>query len=94
VVESNTDGTITVCGLTINHPGHVVEGGGANLGWSYSRTGDSWERLPRESDCPCNNDLRHELQFSILRFLNESLREGRVLKLSDTDYRHTDLQGA
>jgi hypothetical protein len=36
--------------------------------------------------------LRHELQFSLLRVLNESLKEGVIVCEDDLNYHHKDLK--
>jgi len=82
---------VSVLGLTIEHPGHVVGGVGANMGWFYKINNGIWERVDHEEQCPCNNDLRHELQFSLLRALNESLKEGDIVKEDDLNYMHREL---
>lgn len=82
---------VTVLGLIMEHPGHVVGGVGANMGWFYRINNGVWEKVDHKDQCPCNNDLRHELQFSLLRALNESLKEGDIVKKDDLNYTHREL---
>lgn len=85
---------VSVSGLVIEHPGHKVAGIGANLGWHYKIEGGRWSKIDHEDQCPCNNDLRHELQFSVLRGLNESLKNGDFTKEDDLNYSHKDINYA
>lgn len=93
-VEKIKDDVVSVLGLTIECPGHKVGGIGANMGWFYQIKSGVWERIEHGDQCPCDNDLRHELQYSLLRSLNESLKEGDVLKENRLNYIHRELTHA
>lgn len=90
-VSIDGDGSISISGLVIEHPGNVVEGVGLNRGWHYKSGDEGWEKIHHEEQCPCNNDLRHELQFSLLRMLNEALKNGELVKEDALSYRHTSI---
>lgn len=92
-VEGLADGNIAVSGLVVKHPGHVVSGVGVNKGWIYALHQDGWLRLETHPEkCPCNNDLRHILQFSVLRHLNEALKDGKMIKLDTLNYVHDEVK--
>lgn len=82
---------INVCGLVVTHPGQVVSGIGAVLGWYYRIDGNTWTRVEHTDQCHCNNSLRHELQFSLLRILNEALREGEMVAIDELNYVHREI---
>lgn len=84
----------SVSALFVEHPGHVVSGAGANHGWFYKVNNGIWEKVFHEDQCPCNNDLRHELQFSLLRVLNESLKEGMILCDDELNFHHVEVKNA
>ncbi|MCO4756131.1 MAG: hypothetical protein KC478_16740, partial [Bacteriovoracaceae bacterium] len=73
-------------------PGHKLSGFGANQGWLYKVNGGVWKRTIHDDQCPCNNNLRHELQFSLLRILNESLKEGGIVCEDNLNYYQKDLK--
>ncbi len=93
-VEKVEDGIFSVSALVVEHPGHKVSGIGANQGWFYKVNDGIWKRTIHDKQCPCNNNLRHELQFSILRVLNESLKEGVIICEDNLNYYHEDLRSA
>ena len=90
-VSIDGHGSISISGLVIEHPGNVVEGVGLNRGWYYKSRDEGWEKIHHEEQCPCNNDLRHELQFSLLRMLNEALKNGELVEEDALSYRHTSI---
>jgi hypothetical protein len=92
LVEKVDSDTFTVSGLVVEHPGHKVSVVGANQGWFYKVNGGIWKRTIHVDQCPCNNDLRHELQFSLLRVLNESLKECVIICEDKLNFHHKDLK--
>lgn len=90
VVRDEQD-CIKVSGLIISHPSNMVKAVGKNDGWVYRKKGAYWARIAHNDQCPCNNDLRHQLQFSLLRFLNEALKDEQLVVESDLCRRHKDI---
>ncbi|MEJ1375861.1 MAG: FRG domain-containing protein [Candidatus Sedimenticola sp. (ex Thyasira tokunagai)] len=92
VVEKHHDNVVSVSGLYIEHPGHVVSGIGAVRGWYYRIEGEHWARIEHLDQCPCKNSLRHELQFSLLRVLNDSIEANEIIMEDSLNYRHNELE--
>lgn len=90
-VKKENEGLISVSGVIVDHPGHVVAGMAIITGWFYSVENGIWKHVVHKEQCPCNNALRHELQFSLLRILNESLKDKDIIKENDLCYRHKDV---
>ncbi|NMG01044.1 FRG domain-containing protein [Aromatoleum toluolicum] len=90
-IERVDDNLVCICGLVVTHPGQVVSGMGTVVGWYYRIDGNTWTRVEHTDQCPCNNSLRHELQFSLLRILNEALREGEMVVIDKLNYVHKDI---
>jgi hypothetical protein len=90
-VSLDEDGSISISGLIVEHPGNVVQGVMLNRGWHYKRHKDRWKKIHHTAQCPCNNNLRHELQFSLLRMLNEALKNKELVKENSLCYRHTSI---
>lgn len=93
-VEKVENDIFSVSALVVEHPGHKLSGVGTNQGWLYKVTDGIWKRTIHDDQCPCNNDLRHELQFSLLRLLNEYLKEGIIICEDNLNYCHEDLKNA
>lgn len=91
MVQVLEDGFIAISALTVTHPGHVVQGVGVDVGWIYKQSGAVWVRHDHPEQCPCNNELRHVLHFSILRHLNEALQHGVLYREDPLNYRHADI---
>lgn len=91
-ISKSDNGHISISGLIVEHPGNIVKGFGLNQGWYYKANIENWEKVHNEDQCPCNNDLRHELQFSLLRMLNEALKNNKLVKESSTCYRHISIR--
>ncbi|WP_025542724.1 FRG domain-containing protein [Vibrio parahaemolyticus] len=89
-VRMDDDGYIWVSGLVIEHPCNVVSGVGVNQGWCYKVEGVNWNSVKHPQLCPCNNDLRHQLHFSMLRHLNESLETDNFKIENPLCYRDKD----
>lgn len=79
IVEKVENDVVSVSGLIIEHPGHVVAGLAVNMGWYYRIENDKWIRVDHKDECPCNNNIRHELQFALLRVLNEMLKDNKIV---------------
>lgn len=92
VVNLLADGHISVAALEITHPGHVVGGIGVLKGWIYRPDSVGWVKVDHPDQCPCNNELRHILQFSILRYLNESIKDGQISQKDDLNFWHEDTK--
>ncbi|AUG40287.1 hypothetical protein CXP47_10515 [Pseudomonas chlororaphis] len=90
-VSLESDETVSISGLIVEHPGNLVQGVGLNLGWYYKPCNGNWERIHHKEQCPCNNNLRHELQFSLLRMLNEALKNDKLVKENSLCYRHISI---
>lgn len=93
-VEKIESDIFSVSALIIEHPGHTVRGVGTNQGWYYKENTGIWNKINHKDQCPCNNELRHELQFSLLRILNESIKEGKIIREDNLNYFHVDLKRA
>lgn len=93
-VSVNDEGYITVAGLVVSHPSNVVDGVGINVGWIYKEKHSVWERVDHKDECPCNNTLRHQLQFSLLRMLNEAIKDEEFITEDVYSYRHKNVQPA
>ena len=93
-VERLSDGNVAVSGLVVHHPGHVVSGVGVNAGWVYKLGQRGWLKQDHPEQCPCNNDLRHILQFAILRHLNEALKHEKMSQRSALDFVHNEVEYA
>lgn len=91
VVERHDDNSVSVSGLVVEHPGQVVAGVGVIRGWYYKVEGGIWKVVPHDDSCPCNNSLRHELQFALLRILNESLRENELVPIDAVNWVHKNI---
>lgn len=91
LVKKIENDLVCVLGIMMQHPGHLVEGIGVNFGWLYNQHSGIWNRVEHPDECPCDNKLRHVLEFSVLRFLNESLKEGRILAQDELNYTETSL---
>ena len=94
IISKENNDMISVSGLIVEHPGHTIRGIGANQGWYYKIKNGIWEKVYHENQCPCNNDLRHELQFSLLRILNHEMKEQNFVHDDDLNYRHKSLASA
>jgi hypothetical protein len=90
-VEPINKDLVCVCGLVVDHPGQMVAGIGVVEGWYYRIDGDNWTKIEHPDQCPCNNRLRHELQFSLLRVLNESLGKKEIVAIDSLNYTHKDM---
>lgn len=90
-VEKISDEIVSVSGLVVDHPGHVIAGFGTNVGWYYKVDGFLWSKVEHDEQCPCNNDLRHELQFSLLRVLDMLIDDEKIVKEGDLKYRQKDI---
>ncbi|WP_395601642.1 FRG domain-containing protein [Pseudomonas sp. A1230] len=82
---------VSVEGLYVEHPGHMVQGIGTFQGWIYDSSTTPWTRVSHEQECPCNNDIRHTLQFSLLNRLNESLCDNEMRKVDSLNYIHKEI---
>jgi len=82
---------VSVDGLYVDHPGHIVSGFGVLQGWVYDASVTPWKRVNHERECPCNNDVRHVLQFSMLNRLEEALTNSDILEVKPLIYTHKDL---
>lgn len=92
ILQKYDDGTVHVCELEADHPGTQLHGWSITQGWFYSisRNGQ-WIRRARAEDCPCGNDLRHELHFwTIIRF-EDLLTDGDIEQYSERIYKHSDV---
>ena len=93
-VSVNEEGYISVSGLVVSHPSNIVGGVGTNVGWIYKEIHNTWERVDHQDECPCNNTLRHQLQFSLLRILNEAMKDEEFITENAYSYRHKNVQPA
>jgi hypothetical protein len=93
-VSVNEEGYISVSGLVVSHPSNIVDGVGTNVGWIYQENHNAWERVDHHDQCSCNNALRHQLQFSLLRMLNEAIKNEEFITENAFSYRHKDVQPA
>jgi len=91
-VEKISDDIVEVSGLIIKHPGQTISGIGVVKGWHYRIDGNKWTRIEHPDQCPCNNTLRHELQFSLLHILNESIKDKRIVIEDTLNYSHKDIE--
>lgn len=82
---------VSVEGLYVLHPGHTFHKVGTLQGWIYDSSTSPWTRVGHKDECPCNNELRHVLQFSLLNRLNEALTEQKVRTADSLNYIHKDL---
>jgi len=94
IVEKVEADIVSVSGLVVDHPGTAVTGVAAVEGWYYQIDGDRWTKIEHSDQCACNNNLRHELQFSLLRVLNESIKDKQIVAEDDFNYTHSDLTRA
>ncbi|WP_157958991.1 hypothetical protein [Salinicola endophyticus] len=90
-VSVNWEGYVSVSGLIVSHPSNIVEGVGTTVAWIYKERNNIWERVDHHDQCPCNNILRHQLQFSLLRVLNEAIKNEEFVTENSCSYRHKDL---
>lgn len=93
-VSVDEDGYISVSGLVVSHPSNVVAGVGTNVGWVYKNNHKFWKRVDHQDECPCNNSLRHQLQFSLLRMLNEAIKNKELIIENNCCYRHKSVPPA
>jgi len=91
-VSLEDSGLISVCSLSINHPSNIVTGFGIEIGWFYANNEGVWNKVPHPEQCPCNNELRHQLHFSLLNILNDSLKNKQLIQDNSQCYKHVDLQ--
>ncbi len=90
-VQKIGDNLVSVEGLYVLHPGHTIHGVGTLQGWVYDSSTTPWTRVSHKDECPCNNDLRHILQFSLLNRLNDALIEEEIRAVDSLNYIHKDL---
>lgn len=90
-VSRDEGNNIWVSGLLILHPSNIVKAVGKNEGWSYQKNDTFWKRINHKDQCPCNNDLRHELQFALLRHLEEAFLNDQLVNESDLCFRHKEI---
>jgi hypothetical protein len=70
---------LSVCALTVEHPGMKLAAWGAELGWHYTlSTGDEWARTCSKDDCPCNASHRHEQFFCPIERIEDALRDNKI----------------
>lgn len=93
-VSINESGEISVSGLSINHPSNVITGFSIENSWFYENNEGSWNKINHPEQCPCNNELRHELHFSLLNMLNEAIKDNELVRDNHLCYRHMDVQSA
>ncbi|MCQ3830188.1 hypothetical protein HXX02_12100 [Microbulbifer elongatus] len=93
-VSVNDEGYISVAGLVVSHPSNIVNSVGTNVGWIYRENNNVWERVAHQNQCPCNNTLRHQLHFSLLRMLNEAIENNEFIRETDYSYRHKNVRSA
>lgn len=91
MVELITDDTALISGLILEHPGKEVTGAGMIQGWYYRINGNLWTKEHHVGECGCNNHLRHELQFSLLRIFEDGLCNRNFRKINELTYKHKDL---
>jgi len=93
VITKHSENLVEIGPLIVSHPGQTVEGIGVTLGWFYSRNREGdWSKIEHEEQCTCNNNLRHQLHFSVLERVEEELTKGQIIRISDLEYRHNDLR--
>lgn len=85
------DNLVSVSALYLEHPANVVCGAGAAAGWIYRVDGDLWTRVPHDSQCPCNNDLPHELQFTLLNMFEVALKDDEFKQVDPLNFTHKGL---
>jgi FRG domain len=90
-VERLDDDLVSVEALIVDHPANVWRNAGTSAGWIYRVEGNTWTRIQHLGQCPCNNDLRHELQFALLRVLDMALAEGRFELIDSLNFIHEEL---
>ena len=93
-VSANETGEISVSGLSIKHPSNVIDGFGIEDSWFYENIDGSWKKINHPEQCPCNNELRHELHFSLLNMLNEAIKDNELIRDNHLCYRHIDVQSS
>ncbi|UTV98296.1 hypothetical protein KDW99_13605 [Marinomonas rhizomae] len=81
-------------GLVVSYSTNIVDGAGTNVGWIYKGNNNAWERVDHQDECPCNNTLRHQLQFSLLRMLNAAIKNEEFITEGAYCYRHKNVQSA
>jgi len=91
VIELINAHIVCVSGLILEHPGHLVSGVGVNNGWFYRINGSYWDKQQHADQCTCNNFLRHELQFSLLRILNEALLNNQFETIDYLNYKYKHI---
>lgn len=79
-VSISDSGVISVSGLSINHPSNVITEFGIEKSWFYEINEGSWDKINHPEQCPCNNELRHELHFSLLNMLNEAIKDNELVR--------------
>ena len=92
-VEKLSDSTVGIYGLVVEYQGCKNTTFGVTKGWIYQIKGNNWERIKHPDECPCNNSLRHELQFLLLRVLNYSLKNNLMVKENGKNYAYKDMCG-
>ncbi|MCG9628993.1 FRG domain-containing protein [Vibrio mediterranei] len=90
-VAKDENGYVWVSALVVEHPSNIVSGMAVNVGWCYRIDEKTWSKVEHKEQCPCNNDLRHQLHFSLLRMLNESLKTNNFVKENTLSYRDKDI---
>lgn len=91
VIEKITRDVVSISGLTIHHPGHVVSGKGITRSWYYKIENEKWYYFEHPEQCPCNNNLRHELHYSLLCMLNTFIKEKKILPVDKLTFSHEEL---
>ncbi len=91
VVEKINNNIYSVSALIVKQLGQVVTGVGTNNGWFYKVINGNWKKINHSKQCPCNNDLRHELQFSLLRMLNEHLKDELMIPEKNMNFSYKGL---
>ncbi|QPQ91870.1 FRG domain-containing protein [Burkholderia glumae] len=90
-VERMDGNLVSVGALYVEHPANVVCGAGVSAGWIYRVDGDVWTRVPNDDQCPCNNDLPHELQFTLLNMFEIALKDAEFKQVDALNFTHKGL---
>ncbi|MCX6073359.1 MAG: FRG domain-containing protein [Campylobacterales bacterium] len=91
VIEKITSDLVSISGLTIHHPGHQVSGIGTTRSWYYKIEDEQWYHIGHPEQCPCNNNLRHELHYSLLYMFNTFIKEKKIIQVGKLIFSHADI---
>lgn len=91
VIEKISNDIVSISGLTIHHPGHLVSGIGITRSWYYKIENEQWYYFAHPEQCPCNNHLRHELHYSLLCMFDTFIKEKKIITVGKLTFSHEDI---